>query len=217
MINNQVPASKLLQELVENKKNKETVSFQEICDYLSERGFAILMILFSLPMTFPIPTPPGFTTVLGLPLLYFSLQMVSGCTKPSLPKWVADKTVQTSHLILVINKFSKILFFLEKLLKPRFYVLCSLNGEKLIGYFALLCSVSISLPIVFGNAIPSIGILVMSLGLLGCDGLIILLGMIISFIGLCITSLVVYLIFFGAKFLADGSLLDFLGSFLKGN
>lgn len=217
MINSQVPASSLLQRLVEDKKNQETVNLQELCDYLSERGFAILMILFSLPMTFPIPTPPGFTTILGLPLLYLSFQMVSGSTKPSLPKWIANKTIKTSHLAAVINNFIKILFFLEKLLVPRLRIICSLQGEKLIGYLALFCSISISLPIVFGNAIPSIGILVMSLGLLGCDGLIIIVGMIISLIGLCITSIVVYLIFFGAKFITDGSLIDFLTSFFSGN
>lgn len=217
MINNQIPASKLLQELVLNKQDKETVSFQEICDYLSARGFAILMILFALPMTFPIPTPPGFTTALGLPLLYFSFQMISGHTKPSLPNWVANKTIKTSHLATVIDKFSKFLIILEKILKPRFSYFNSVEGEKLIGYMALLCSISISLPIVFGNAIPSLGILVMSLGLLGRDGLAIIIGIIISLVGLSVTSFVLYLIFFGAKLLADGSLLDALKHIFMGN
>lgn len=217
MINNQIAASELLQELAVSKKNQEIVSFQEICDYLSEKGFAILMILFALPMTFPIPTPPGFTTALGLPLLYLSWQMVLGKTKPTLPNWIANKTVKTSHLISVVDKFSKILIFLEKLLKPRLNSCSSIMNQKTIGYIALLCSISISLPIVFGNAIPSIGILVMFLGLLSCDGLIILIGMIISIIGVSIASLVVYLLFSGAKLIADGSFLELLSNFLKGN
>ena len=55
----------------------------------------------------------------------------------------------------------------------------------------------------FGNAVPSAGILIMALGLLGKDGVVIIIGIITGIIGLFIASLVVYLVFFGAKFIAE--------------
>lgn len=206
MTSKQVPASQLLQELADKKRDNQYISFGEINEHLSERGFALLMILFSFPMAIPLPYPPGFTTLLGLPLLLLSVQMFMGMDKPSLPKWLAKKTIQTSHLIFAIDKSTKYFLKMERLLKPRLAYFSSLSGEKIIGFFAILCSISIALPIMFGNAVPSAGILIMSIGLLGKDGLVIIIGIITSIVGLFISSFVVYLIFWGAK-MAAGSLL----------
>lgn len=213
MTSKEIPASQLLQELVDKKKDTKTISLGEINTHLSERGFAVLMILFSFPMAIPLPYPPGFTTVLGLPLLFFAFQMILGAQKPSLPNWIARKSIKTSHLTFAVNKSSKYFLKLEKLLKPRLPYFSSLAGEKLIGFVALLCAISIALPIMFGNAVPSAGILVMALGLLGKDGLVIIIGIILSIIGLCIASLVVYLFFYGAK-MAAGSFLHDIYTFL---
>ena len=202
MNSKQIPASQLLEELAAEKKNTKTISFGEINDYLSERGFAILMILFSFPMAIPLPYPPGFTTILGLPLLLFSIQMIMGLNKPSLPKWIANKSITTSHLIFAIEKSAKYFVKIEKLLKPRLPYFSSIHGEKLIGIVSTLCAITVVLPIMFGNAVPSAGILIMALGLLGKDGMLIIIGIITSIIGLLVASLVVYLFFFGAKLIA---------------
>jgi hypothetical protein len=208
MTSKQIPASELLQELAKQKKGSETVSLGEISDFLSERGFAILMILFAFPMAIPLPYPPGFTTILGLPLLIFSIQMILKMSKPLLPKWMAKKTIKTSHLIFAIEKSSKYFVKAEKILKPRLPYFSSEIGERIIGVVALLCSIAIVLPILFGNSIPSAGILIMSLGLLGRDGVVIILGIVVSIISLFVASMVVFLFFYGAKMAA--------GSFLKG-
>lgn len=208
MTSKQIPASQLLQELVDAKRSTSSVTLGEINEYLSERGFALLLILFSFPMAIPLPYPPGFTTILGLPLLFFSIQMIMGMDKPSLPKWIANKTIKTSHLVFSIEKSAKYFIKLEKLLKPRLAYFSSIHGEKLIGFVAMFCAISITLPIVLGNAIPSAGIFIMALGLLGKDGLVIIIGIITSIIGLFVASLIVYLFFYGAKMAAGGWLKD---------
>lgn len=208
MTSQQIPASQLLQELVDKKRSTKTISLGEINEHLNERGFALLMILFSFPMAIPLPYPPGFTTILGLPLLFFSIQMLLGMDKPSLPEWVAKKNIQTNHLIFAVDKSSPYFLKLEKLLKPRLAYFSSIHGEKLIGFVSMLCAISIALPIIFGNAVPSAGIFIMALGLLGKDGLVIIIGIITSIIGLFIASLVVYLFFYGAKMAAGGWLKD---------
>jgi hypothetical protein len=206
MTSEQVPASKLLEDLAELKKDTETVTLGDISDHLSERGFAILMILFAFPMAIPLPYPPGFTTILGLPLLIFSVQIIMGMSKPLLPKWIAKKTIKTSHLIFAIEKSAKYFVKAERFLRPRLPYFSSDTGERIIGVVSLLCSISVVLPIMFGNAIPSAGILIMALGLLGKDGAVILFGIIVSIIGLFIATMVVYLFFYGAK-MAAGSIL----------
>ena len=217
MVSKPVPASQLLKELADTKRNTETISLGEINDFLSERGFAILMILFSFPTAIPIPTPPGFTTLLGIPLLFFSMQMILGMSKPFLPEWISKRTIKTSHLIFAIDKSAKYFLKLETFLRPRLLYFSSLTGEKIIGIFAFLCAVSIALPIILGNAIPSAGIFIMALGLLGRDGIVIIIGFVVSIIGLCVASVVAYILvyslLYGAKMLS-GSFLGDIYQFL---
>ena len=78
-------------------------------------------------------------------------------------------------------------------MKPRLLSFTSPKGEKIIGFISLLCSISIVLPIWFGNAVPSAGIMLMAIGLLYLDGVMILIGIIVSFIGLFVASLVMVL------------------------
>ncbi len=208
MINKEVPASKLLHELVENASGKEFISFGEINAHLSKRGFAILLILFAFPMAIPLPYPPGFTTVLGIPLLLFSIQMLLAMKKPWLPDWAAKKTIKVSHLSFAVSKTAKYFILLEKKLKVRLPYLSSTTGERIIGLISLLCSFSVVLPIMFGNAVPSAGICIMALGLLSKDGVVIIIGIIVGIIGLFVSAFVVYLVFWGAKLAAGGFLND---------
>ncbi len=201
-----VLASELLTELVEKTKEKERISFIEISSHLCDRGFAILIILFAFPMAIPLPYPPGFTTILGLPLLFLSWQMLLGYDKPALPKILANKSINSSHLAFAVNKTEKYFKFLESKLRGRLPYLSSTSGEKIIGFISLLCSISIVMPIMFGNAIPSAGICIMAIGLLSRDGLVIIIGIITSLIGIIVSIFIVVLFLYGAKLAAGGVL-----------
>ena len=201
-------ASELLQQLVDKAKDQEDISLGEINKHLSKCGFAILMILFAFPMAIPLPYPPGFTTVLGIPILIFSIQMMFGMKNPLLPAWAAKKTIKSSHLSFAVNKSHKYFVFLEKRMKERMPYFSSDNGEKIIGFVSFICSISIVLPIMFGNSVPSAGVCIMALGLLGRDGLVIILGIVVSIVGLFVATMVVYLFFWGAKLAAGGLLKD---------
>lgn len=201
-------ASELLQQLVDKTNNQENISLGEINEHLNKCGFAILMILFAFPMAIPLPYPPGFTTVLGIPILIFSIQMMFGMKNPLLPAWAAKKTIKASHLAFAVTKAHKYFIFLEKRMKSRIPYFSSDNGEIIIGFVSFLCSISIVLPIMFGNAVPSAGVCIMALGLLGKDGLVVILGIIVSIVGLFVATMVVYLFFWGAKLAAGGLLKD---------
>jgi hypothetical protein len=188
-----ISISSLLQKLVEDHKNSESIKLSEIMESLHERGFGLLMVFFSFPIAVPLPYPPGFTTIFGIPMLLLSTQMILGLEKPWLPKRISNKAIKVTTLFWAIEKTNKYFVYIEKIMKPRFSWVTEDYGERIIGFFVLLCAISITLPIVLGNAIPSAGILVMSLGLLSRDGLMAILGIIISIIGLVIATAVVML------------------------
>jgi hypothetical protein len=203
-----VSASELLQKLVDKTKDQENISLREINQHLSKCGFSILMILFAFPMAIPFPYPPGFTTVLGIPILIFSIQMMFGMKNPLLPNWIAQKTIKSAHLAFAVKKTHKYFVFLERKMKVRIPYFSSSSGEIIIGFVSFICSIAIVLPIMFGNAVPSAGICIMALGLLEKDGLVIIFGIIVSVVGIFVASMVVYLFFWGAKLAAGGLLTD---------
>lgn len=56
-------ASDILKEVADtNNANSDKVTLFDIKTALHERGFGILIIIFSLPLSVPIPVPPGYTS-----------------------------------------------------------------------------------------------------------------------------------------------------------
>lgn len=185
-------ASDVLEDVV-NKNKGDYISLFEIKSALHERGFGIIMLIFALPLSMPLPLPPGFTAIPGTPLFLFSIQMMLGMDSPWLPKWVGNKTIKRSTLAFLIEKAAPYLRKAEKLLHPRFFFVSSTFGEKIAGFFCVLFSISILIPLPLTNMIPAIGITMMSLGLISKDGIVIILGIIVGNIGLMITTLVLFL------------------------
>lgn len=174
--------SEVLEETVGNHQSDD-ISLGELISILQERGFGLLMMVLVLPNCVPIPVPPGVSTIFSIPLAFLAVQMVLGRHTPWLPKWLKSKTIKRATLAAMVAKLSPKLKFVEKLLKPRLSFFISPVGERLIGLFWLLCTMSIAVPLPMTNFVPGMGILLVSLGLLNRDGLIILVGMIIGLLG----------------------------------
>ena len=67
------------------------------------------------------------------------------------------------------------------------------NAEKIIGFFTLLFSSFIVMPMPLSNFIPGFGILIISFGLLGKDGLVVICGIIVGLVGMAISITAVLL------------------------
>ena len=189
---NNKAASEVLGEVVQNG-NTDKITFADLKTSLHERGFGLLLLIFSLPL---VAVPPGLTMVACLPSAFLSVQMVIGMDSPWFPKWLGKRTIKRSTLAAIIKKLNPFLYKIERIMRPRLPIASSKKGEQVIGIFALCFSLSIAIPLPFTNFVPSIAIAVMSLGLLSRDGLIIIVGMIVGTIGCTMTFTV---LFFGTK------------------
>lgn len=177
--------SDVLEGVVRNNRS-DRISLSEIKTALHERGFAILMVFFALPVCIP-----AVAAIPAIPLIIFSIQMMRGMDSPWMPAWVGKKTISRQTLAFMVEKASPYLRKAERILTPRFLFAASAEGEKLIGLFSLVFAISILLPIPLGNIVPAIGILLMSLGLLSKDGLVIIIGMVVGCIGVAMAASVV--------------------------
>ena len=181
--------------VVEHKKESMTVG--EIKNALHERGFGILLAIAAIPICLPVPVPPGYTTIFSIPLFIFSIQMVLGMQVPWLPSWIERKSIKRESLEKIIAKANPWLKKIENRMQPRMTYISVHTWERIIGIFAFVFALSISLPIPMTNFPPGWGILVMSLGLLNRDGVTILIGMIIGTIGIGITMIVLVMLWMG--------------------
>lgn len=184
--------SEILNDLLAKNK-EERLMIREIENYLGERGFGIMMLIFSLPLSIPIPLPPGFTTIAAIPLIIFSVQMIFCAQYPWLPKWLSNKSVKQSTLLSLVRKANIILTKMEKFSRPRLSFLSTRIAESLLGVFLLLCSIAIANPIPFTNFLPALSILTISFGLINQDGVIICCGISVGILGLILTFFITIL------------------------
>ena len=200
-----IPASEALHGVVRDN-NADQISLFEVKKALHERGFGLIMLIFSLPLCLPLPLPPGATALPSIPLLLFSLQMLMGRDSPWVPKWLGKKSIKRQTLANIIEKGAPYLQKIERFLRHRFSFTSSMCGERLEGFFCLVFSLSIAVPLPLTNFIPATGIAIMSLGLLSKDGITVIAGMIVGSCGVTLTTV---LLIFGKKALEG--LFSFVG------
>ncbi|WP_375327300.1 exopolysaccharide biosynthesis protein [Candidatus Tisiphia endosymbiont of Nemotelus uliginosus] len=183
------------------KKPEGFTKISELIVDFHENGLVLTMLFFAVPVAIPLPYPPGFTTLMGLPLIILSIQMLLGFRQIFLPARINNYQISNTTLINISKKMVPLIRRVEKYLTPRFNFANSIYCEQFIGLVSLLCSIAVAVPLPLTNAIPACGIVIMTLGLLNRDGLIILLGFFTSIIGLVVASVAITASWLSIKYL----------------
>jgi hypothetical protein len=173
-----LPLSAILRQLAA-EPGRERVSVRDLFVALDNRALAALLFVFAVPNV--IPSPPGLSTVLGVPLLFLSTQLLLG-RKAWLPEFIARRSMARADFEALMIRVLPWLQRAERLLRPRLSGLALPPMEYLLGLTCLALAVVLVLPIPLGNNPPALAIALIALGILERDGLWILAG-------LCITAL----------------------------
>jgi len=168
----------------------DRISVGELADILRDRAFAALIILFAIPNV--LPTPPGTSTVLGLPLIFLTLQLTLGRKRPWLPDFIARRTLARNDFRVIVGRLTPLLKRVERLLTPRLRVFVRPPVEYFIGAVSLLLAIILVLPIPFGNMLPAAAICLFALAILERDGLFALLGLVTTTAAIALVAGVVY-------------------------
>ncbi|WP_341753659.1 exopolysaccharide biosynthesis protein [Candidatus Tisiphia endosymbiont of Dioctria rufipes] len=183
------------------KEKKEKTRISELLVDFHENGLLLMILFFAIPVAIPLPYPPGFATIVGIPLMILSIQMLLGFRQVSLPSKINNYQISNGILINISDKIVPKIKFVEKYIRPRFSFAASIYCEQFIGLISLICSIAISIPLPLTNAIPALGITIMALGLLNRDGLTIVLGFITSIVGLIIAFIAIAASWISIKYL----------------
>lgn len=168
---------------------RERVSISDLMRAMDARAVAALILLFALPNV--LPTPPGTSSILGLPLLYLCAQMMLG-KLPWLPAIIADRSMTRGDFNAFVGRVTPLLARAERLLQPRLLFITSARGEQVIGGLCLVLAIVLAMPIPLGNMLPALGISLMALGVLERDGLWVVIGAVVGALSMVIVSGVVW-------------------------
>jgi hypothetical protein len=184
--------SDIFDDLLAARPDDPHITLREAVEHLGVRAYGPLLLIFALPNA--IPNVPGLSSLFGLPLLFFAVQMALGRT-PWLPAFLADRGLARATLQSVSDKARPWLARADKAVKPRLLVLSSPTAERVLGVYVFLLAFAIALPVPLTNMFPAWAIAAIGIGILDRDGLWIALGALwglvaMSIVGLALTAAV---------------------------
>ncbi len=185
-------ATHKIESFVENTES-DRVKISDLIDSMEGAGFGLTLMVFSGALIMPLPPP--LPSLVSIPLLIFAFQMMIGLKAPKLPSRFSSYTIKRSLLATTVRKSSPHIAKIEKVLRPRMLFMMTIVAERILGALIFIFAGFVIIPMPFSNFIPGLGILVMSFGLLGRDGLVIFLGIFIGFLGILV-SIIVFLLGF---------------------
>ena len=156
----------------------EGYSLDAILDRLDERAFGAGLFILALPCA--IPFLWGVPQIVALPMLFLTLQMLSGRSEPWLPGKMGARMIDKDGLSRTTRFGRKWFGWLEAISHPRLLVLSNRFMEPILALFLTVFSASILLPIPGTNTVPGIAVAIVAFGLMARDGILILLGLIIG-------------------------------------
>lgn len=177
-------------EEVVNKTENDKISIADIVSAMETVGFGLVLVIFALASIMPLPPP--LPNIFAIPIMIFALQMVLGYDSPKLPKKIGKIKISRSIVALIVQKTSRYIGKVEKILKPRLSFFVSPFFERFLGVIIFCFGSFVIIPLPFTNFIPGIGIMLIAFGLLGKDGLFVIIGSIIGSIGMTISILAIF-------------------------
>lgn len=178
-----------LSEIVRSLAGRPDMTIGEIVNLFGERAFGALIFIFAVPNI--LPTPPGTSALLGLPLIFLTWQLAAGRQSLWLPHTLRDRIVSGEFLSRVATGAAPVLASIERVLSPRLsFLVLSNTAERAIGIVSLCLAVLLFLPIPFANILPAASMALLAIGLAERDGIAVMIGYSMAAASLAILTLI---------------------------
>ncbi|MFN3717390.1 MAG: exopolysaccharide biosynthesis protein [Rhizobium rhizophilum] len=156
----------------------EHVTLRQILEKMGESGLLLLCGLLSLPFLVPVSIP-GVSTVFGAGIVLIGIAVTFN-RFPWLPSKLADRKLERSKLVPVLERGLTILRKVDRYVRPRLLGLTT-GGlvNRVNGLVLTFAGVLLMMPlsfIPFSNTLPGVAILLLSTGISQRDGGVVLAG-----------------------------------------
>ncbi|WP_244642394.1 exopolysaccharide biosynthesis protein [Phyllobacterium sp. 628] len=191
-------ASTRLYELAALSQSRGGLEIGDILSAMGQTGTAFIILFLALPAITPIPGPFGM--VFGTALALVSLQIIVGRQTIWLPQSLRRRRISSAIISRIVQHAAPIIARVERHMRPgRLEAFTGTSVQMLLGIPVFLLAVIIALPIPFGNLMPVFALTVIAVALMERDGLITLMGLVLSVVAFGVTFGLLYA---GASMLA---------------
>lgn len=163
-------------------QSDEEISIRAVVAEFGDRSFAPFMLILSLLGMLPTGSIPGVPTVIALCIALVAIQMALGRKHIWLPGFIAERSVSSDKLSGATDKLEWMAEKLDALAQKRLQSLTGAGAVQVVGaIIVILCCMIPFLEVVpFAAAGPFAVIGILSLSLIVRDGLIVLIGGLLS-------------------------------------
>lgn len=168
-----LPLSQRLAQIAQ-QSGPDRISLSNLARELHSRVWGGLLVIFAAINV--IPLPPGTNTVIAIPLVLISVQMVFGRASPWFPPGIDRRGVTKVELETLIAKMGWFEARVERIFKPRLARLTGPTATRVIGLVCMLLSLIAGLPILMIHNAPAIAIVLFGLALIYRDGVLVIVA-----------------------------------------
>ncbi|MGC4410634.1 MULTISPECIES: exopolysaccharide biosynthesis protein [Rhizobium] len=184
-------ASSALFSIAELARERGSLSLGEVIATMGTAGMAFAILILALPALTPVPGPIGL--VFGSALAVVAAQIAIGRKSVWLPDFLKHRRLFSNVLELIVKHTAPHVSRVERLVRvDRMKFLTGPSAQILIGLPVLMMAIAIALPIPLGNFLPVISLVVLAIGLMEKDGLITLVGVVLSIVAASVTVFLIY-------------------------
>jgi hypothetical protein len=166
-------------------------SVGSLTDVIDEKSFAVVTLLLLIPSALPIPTG-GVTHVFELIAAVVVAQMVLGREELWLPRRFREHQLGTTMTGKAIPRVLSVVRWFERWARPRFARFLDLRPVKsLLGLFLLVfvAAAFVAPPFSGLDTAPSLGVVIVCLGIIFSDVIIVSLGLLVGASGIALVIL----------------------------
>lgn len=153
------------------------IHLSDLLAAMGDRSFGLAFMLFGFLAAV---LPAVLCSIMSLPIILFAWQLLTGHSKPNIPKRFDKKKFDADTIRLNIRNSLKWLNRLTLFAKPRLLFLNNTFLIRLAAFFCLVLALIILIPGPFTNTPPGIAIVLFGCALAERDGFLLLISFAVS-------------------------------------
>jgi len=165
--------SELVRKLERHLPDGEDIAVGQFLPLLGVHGFIFLILVLAL-LNIAIFMLPGLSVLFGIPMMIMAVQLLIGLKGPVFPSFIRRRRLSLPALHKGLRLAAQGLEKIEKAVRPRGLFLTHPLLFKIHTIVILLLSLMVALPVPFVNIPPTLGVILLSIGLMQRDALFIL-------------------------------------------
>lgn len=171
------------------RSDDPNLTFSRLIDVMGRGSHRLLILVFTLLNM--VPGPPGFGGTIAWTTLGIALAMIMRWPI-RLPTLIGDRGLPLNLLLKLSERVAVAARYAARFSRPRLRWLTGAAATIPYGVFVVVVSLVMTIPIPFINAIPNVGLCVLSFSMLNRDGLGAIVGVAISLLGLGIAAAAIF-------------------------